>query len=87
MRQNLSDLALLGPSVAAPAATFFPHEIKDISVSFIFDETDNAAAYSTPADCTACISARHLFMVSSHSLVGSESATMPAPACRLSKPF
>ena len=35
MRQNLSDLALLGPSVAALAATFFPHEIKDISVSFI----------------------------------------------------
>jgi hypothetical protein len=43
--------------------------------------------YKPPAACaTARNSARPLLIVSSHSLTGSESWTMPAPACTCSRP-
>jgi hypothetical protein len=49
--------------------------------------TSMNGGYKPPAACaTARNSARPLLIVSSHSLTGSESWTMPAPACTCSRP-
>src|SRR5690606_5322269 len=61
------------------------HEVPGETV-VVVDYQQHARYNPFAAVATARNSARPLFMVSSHSFAGSESCTMPAPACTCSLP-